>query len=97
MVTGQTVLTIFGSWLRLGALADERHALGARDALPVLLLVDDDRVGREPEQPDHLGVVGRAQEHDRVALIDELLQLALLLDDPRAGAVDDLQAALLGA
>ena len=39
----------------------------------------------------------RAEQDDRVAVLDELDQLALLLDDPRAGAVDDLEAALLGA
>ena len=42
-------------------------------------------------------MLGRAEEHDRVALLDELGELALLLDDPGAGAVDDLEAARLGA
>ena len=47
---------------RLGRLADERHPLRARDGrLPLLFLVDDDRVGREPEQADDLGVLGRAR------------------------------------
>ena len=83
---------------RLGRLRDERHPLAPRDGrLPLLLLVDDDRVGCEAEEPDHLGVLGRAEQDDRVAVLDELDQLALLLDDPRAGAVDDLEAALLGA
>ena len=83
---------------RLGRLGDERHPLAPRDGrLPLLFLVDDDRVRREAEQPDDLGVLGRAEQDDRVAVLDELDQLALLLDDPRAGAVDDLEAALLGA
>ena len=112
IVTGQTVLTILSSWARddheggellelpgrLGRLADERHPLLARDrGLPLLLVVDDDRVRREPEHPDDLGVLRRAEQDDRVALLDEPGQLAVLLDDPRAGAVDDLEAALLGA
>ena len=82
---------------RLGRLGDQRHPLAARDPVPVRLLVDDDRVGREAEQADDLGVLRRAEEDDRVALLDELLELALLLDDPGAGAVDDLEAAGLGA
>ncbi len=112
IVTGQTVLTILSSWARetmkaascsnfQGGWVDcEMSAirLRARDGrLPLLLLVDDDRVGREAEQPDDLGVLGRAEQDDRVAVLDELDQLALLLDDPRAGAVDDLETALLGA
>ena len=80
---------------RLGRLADERHPLAPRDGrLPLLLLVDDDRVGREAEQADDLGMLGRAEQDDRVALLDEPDELALLLDDPGAGAVDDLEAAL---
>ena len=67
-----------------------RRGIGS---VPLLFLVDDDRVGGEPEQADDLGVVGRAEQDDRVALVDELAQLALLLDDPGAGAVDDLEAA----
>ncbi len=83
---------------RLGRLADQRHPLAPRDGrLPLLLLVDDDGVGREAEQADDLGVLRRAEQDDRVAVLDELDQLALLLDDPRAGAVDDLEPALLGA
>ena len=107
-MTGQTVLTILSSWraTTMNAasfsnfqggwvrLADERHPLLARDGrLPLLFLVDDDGVGREAEQADDLGVLGRAEQDDRVALLDELAQLALLLDDPGAGAVDDLEAA----
>ena len=83
---------------RLGRLADEREALAARHGgVPLLLLVDDDRVRREAEQADDLGVVGRAEEDDGVALVDELHQLTLFGDDPRARAVDDLEAALFGA
>ena len=83
---------------RLGGLADERHPLPARDGrLPLLLLVHDDGVGGEAEQPDDLGVLGRPEQDDRVALLDEAAQLALLLDDPGAGAVDDLEAARVGA
>ena len=77
---------------------DERHPLAARDGgLPLLLVVDDDRVRREAEQADDLGVLGRAEQDDRVAVLDQPAQLALLLDHPGAGAVDDLEAALLGA
>ena len=53
--------------------------------------------GAKPRMPDDLGVLGRAEQDDRVALLDELGQLAVLLDDPGAGAVDDLEPALLGA
>ena len=53
--------------------------------------------GAKPEQADDLGVLRRAEQDDRVALLDELCELALLLDDPGAGAVDDLEAARLGA
>ena len=82
---------------RLGRLADERHPLLAWDGcLPFLFLVHDDRVRREAEHPDHLGVLGGPEEHDRVALLDELGQLAVLLDDPGAGAVDDLETARFG-
>ena len=83
---------------RLGALADQRHPLLARDlGLPVVLLVDDDRVGGEAEQADNLRVARRAEEHDRVAVLDQPQELALLLDHPGARAVDDLEAARLGA
>ena len=41
--------------------------------VPLLLLVDDDRVGREAEQADDLGVLGRAEQDDRVAVLDQLL------------------------
>ena len=82
----------------LGRLRDQRHPLPPRDrGVPLLLLVDDDGVGGEAEQPDHLGVFGRAHQDDRVAVLDELLELLLLLDDPGAGAVDDLEAARVGA
>ena len=53
--------------------------------------------GAKPSSPTTSGCFGRAEQDDRVAVLDELDQLALLLDDPRAGAVDDLEAALLGA
>jgi hypothetical protein len=39
-----------------------------------------------------LGVLRGAEQDDGVALLDEAGQLAVLLDDPRAGAVDDLEA-----
>ena len=111
-MTGQTVFTILSSWARrdherrqalelprrLGGLADERHPLAARDGrLPLVLFVDDDRVRGEAEQADDLGVLRRAEQDDRVALLDQPTQLALLLDDPGAGPVDDLEAALVGA
>ena len=48
---------------RLGRLADEGHPLLARDGLiPLLFLVDDDRVRGEAQQPDDLGVLGRAEQ-----------------------------------
>ena len=111
MVTGQTVLTILSSWARetrkaasrsnfQGGWVDcvsERHPLAPRDALPVLLLVHEDGVRGEAQEAYDLGMIGRAQEHDRVALLDEPRQLPLLLGHPGAGAVDDLQAALLRA
>ncbi len=82
---------------RLGRLADERHPLLARDGrLPFLFLVHDDRIRREAEHADDLGVLGGTEQDDRVALLDELRQLAVLLDDPGAGAVDDLEAARVG-
>ena len=62
--------------------------------VPLLLVVDDDRVGREAEEAHDLGVVGRAEQDDRVALLDELLELLLLVDHPGAGPVDDLEAAV---
>ena len=83
---------------RLRRLRDQRHPLAARDLrVPFLLVVDDDGVGREPEQPDDLGMLRRPEQHDGVAILDELDELALLLDDPGTRAVDDLEAALLGA
>src|SRR3954469_11133140 len=83
-------------WLR--ALADQRHPLPTRDLRrPLLLFVDDDRVGRETEQPHDLWMLRRPEEDDRVTLVDELPQLALLLDDPGAGPVDDLETALASA
>src|SRR3990172_3797301 len=82
---------------RLGALADERHALAPGGALPLLLLVDDDRVGGVAEHPDDLGMLRRAEDDDDVALLDEPGQLAALLDDPRARPIDDLEAAAQGA
>ena len=51
--------------------------------------------GAKPEQADDLRVVRGAEQDDRVALVDELQELPLLLDDPGAGAVDDLEAALV--
>ena len=58
---------------RLRALARSAPSAScAGSPLPVLFLVDHDRVGREAEQADDLGVLGRAEEHDRVALLDEL-------------------------
>ena len=82
-----------GGWV-LWVMSAIRLRRGMR--LPVLLLVHDDRVGGEAQQADDLRVVGRAQQDDRVALLDELCELALLLDHPGAGAVDDVEAARLG-
>ena len=52
--------------------------------------------GAKPRRPTTSGCLGVPEQDDRVAVLDELDQLALLLDDPGAGAVDDLEAALLG-
>ena len=41
-------------------------------------------------------MVGGAQEDDGVPLLDQAGDLPVLLDDPGAGAVDDVEAALLG-
>ena len=82
---------------RLGGLADQRHLLAARDLLPVLFLIDHDDVRGEAEQAHDLRMLRRPEEHDRVALVDELDDLLLLLDHPCAGAVDDLEAALARA
>ena len=65
--------------------------------VPLRFLVDHDGVRRMAQQADRLGMLGRTEEDDRVALIDELLELALLGQHPRAGAVDDLQPALFRA
>ena len=107
-MTGQTVLTILSSWARptMNAASFSNFQGGWVDwvmsasflrrgigGLPLLFLVDDDRVRGEAEEPDDLGVLRRAEQDDRVALLDELAQLPLLLDDPGAGAVDDLEAA----
>jgi hypothetical protein len=82
---------------RLGRLRQERHPLLARDGgVPFLLLVDDDRIGREAEQPDDLRVLGRSQDDDRVALVQEPHQLLLLLDHPGAGAIDDFETTGFG-
>ena len=81
----------------LGRLRQQGHPLLARDGgVPLFLLVDHDGVGGETEHADDLGVLGRAEEHDRVPLLDQLDELAMLLDDPGAGAVDDLETARLG-
>ena len=53
--------------------------------------------GANPSSPTTSGWFGRAQQDDRVALVDELAQLLLLGDDPCAGPVDDLEALRLGA
>ena len=83
---------------RLGGLGDQRHPLAARDhRVPFLFVVDDDGVRREPEKPDNLGMLRCPEQDDGVAVFDQLDELALLLDDPGTGAVDDLQAALLGS
>ena len=42
-------------------------------------------------------MLGRPEQDDGVALLDEAAQLPLLLDHPGAGAVDDLEAAGVGA
>ena len=63
--------------------------------MPVLLLVDHDGVRGEAQQADDLGVPGGAEEDDDVPLVDQLLEEALFLDHPGAGAVDDVQAAAL--
>ena len=111
IVTGQTVFTILSSWLRetMNAASFSNFQGGWVDWLisaiflrrgicvPVLFLVDDDRVRGEAEQADDLRVLRRPEQHDRVALLDELHDLLLLLDHPGAGAVDDLEAALAGA
>ena len=113
IVTGQTVLTILSSWARetmnaasfsnfqggcvdweMSAIRFLRRGIAASHSSSSSTTIAS---GREAEQPDDLGVLGRAEQDDRVALLDELGQLALLLDDPGAGAVDDLEAALLGA
>jgi hypothetical protein len=63
---------------RLGALGHERHPLAPRDRLPLGFLVDHDGIWRVAEEADRLGMLARAQDDDRVALVDELLELTLL-------------------
>jgi len=46
---------------RLRALAQERHLLAPRDDIPVIFLIDDDRVRGKAEKPDDLGVTRRAE------------------------------------
>ena len=112
IVTGQTVLTILSSWARetmnaasfsnfqggwvlwlMSAMLLRRGIAASHSSSSSTTIAS----GAKPEQADDLGMVGRAEQDDRVALLDELAQLALLLDDPGAGAVDDLEAARLGA
>ena len=81
---------------RLRGLAEQRHLLAARYLLPILFLVHDKRVGGEAEQADHFGVAGRSQQHDRIALVDQALDLALFLDHPRARSVNDVEVAGFG-
>ena len=83
---------------RLGGLGDEGHPLArAGWPPPILLLVDDDRVGGEAEQPDDLGMLRACRAGRSCSRPRRAGELALLLDHPGAGAVDDLEAALLGA
>ena len=57
----------------------------------------DHGVRREPEKPDNFGCLGAPSTYHGVAIFDQLLQLRPVLDDPGTGAVDDLQAMLLGS
>ena len=110
IVTGQTVLTIFSSWLRptmnaasfsnfqggwvdwlIRAIRFLRGTFCSHSSSSSTTIAS----GREAEHADDLGVVRGAEQDDRVALVDELHELAVLLDHPGARAVDDLEAALV--
>ena len=111
-MTGQTVLTILSSWARetmnaascsnfQGGWVDcEMSAIRLRRGMAASHSSSSSTTiasGAKPRSPTTSGCLGVPEQDDRVAVLDELDQLALLLDDPRAGAVDDLEAALLGA
>ena len=87
IVTGQTVLTILSSWLaadhergellelpgRLGRLADQGHPLLARDFCSHSSSSSTTIAsGAKPSMPTTSGCFGRAEQDDRVALVDEL-------------------------
>ena len=108
-MTGQTVLTILSSWARetmnaasfsnfqggwvdwlMSAIRFLRGMAASHSSSSSTTIAS----GAKPSRPTTSGCFGRAEQDDRVALLDELGELALLLDDPGAGAVDDLEAAL---
>ena len=112
IVTGQTVLTILSSWARetmkaasrsnfQGGWVDcEMSAIRLRRGMAASHSSSSSTTiasGAKPSRPTTSGCFGRAEQDDGVAVLDEPDELALLLDDPGAGAVDDLEAALLGA
>ena len=111
-MTGQTVLTILSSWARqtmnaasfsnfqggwvdwlMSAIRFLRGMAASHSSSSSTTIAS----GAKPSRPTTSGCLGVPEQDDRVALLDELRQLALLLDDPGAGAVDDLEAARLGA
>ena len=109
MVTGQTVLTILSSCARetMNAASFSNFQGGWVDWLmSAIRFLRGMAVshsssssttiasGAKPSMPDDLGVLGGPEQDDRVALLDETGQLAMLLDHPGAGPVDDLEAAL---
>ena len=78
-------------------LRDDRDRLALRvERERVLGRLDHDRrLGPLAERPDHLDVVGVADERDQVAAVGVAPRLRVHLRDERADGVDDAQPALL--
>src|SRR2546430_9516312 len=65
----------------LGRLRDDARLLHARELLPLFLRLDDRGRGREAEEPDDLGMLGRPEDDHLVALVRELLGRARRRDE----------------
>src|SRR5207237_438457 len=77
-------------WLR--RLRDDAGLLHARELLPLFLRFDDGGFGREAEQANDLGMLGRAEDDHAVALVGQLLRKTLRPEHEGARRIDALEA-----